>query len=133
MFIWSLFPTLLFGFHMSYPNLFSFLFWRISKPKLIKSRTWKPHLQTTTFWFSMLSSSRQQSAIMRPVIWSFINMYKVSFHFVLSTELYDFFLIIWFLLNVSDKPGMLDFKGKAKWESWNGKKGMYKVYFVKIH
>jgi diazepam-binding inhibitor (GABA receptor modulator, acyl-CoA-binding protein) len=24
---------------------------------------------------------------------------------------------------VSDKPGMLDFKGKAKWEAWNGKKG----------
>jgi diazepam-binding inhibitor (GABA receptor modulating acyl-CoA-binding protein) len=21
------------------------------------------------------------------------------------------------------KPGMLDFKGKAKWEAWNGKKG----------
>ncbi|CAO1383236.1 unnamed protein product [Diamesa serratosioi] len=25
--------------------------------------------------------------------------------------------------NVS-KPGLLDFKGKAKWESWNGVKGM---------
>ncbi|CAB3376204.1 acyl-CoA-binding protein homolog 1 isoform X2 [Cloeon dipterum] len=23
----------------------------------------------------------------------------------------------------TDKPGMLDFKGKAKWEAWNGKKG----------
>ena len=22
-----------------------------------------------------------------------------------------------------DKPGMLDLKGKAKWEAWNGKKG----------
>ncbi|XP_050540586.1 putative acyl-CoA-binding protein [Daktulosphaira vitifoliae] len=22
------------------------------------------------------------------------------------------------------KPGFLDFKGKAKWESWNGKKGI---------
>lgn len=22
------------------------------------------------------------------------------------------------------KPGLLDFKGKAKWESWNGKKGI---------
>ncbi|XP_058835749.1 acyl-CoA-binding protein [Topomyia yanbarensis] len=22
------------------------------------------------------------------------------------------------------KPGMLDFKGKAKWEAWNGRKGM---------
>ncbi|XP_015118918.1 putative acyl-CoA-binding protein [Diachasma alloeum] len=22
------------------------------------------------------------------------------------------------------RPGMLDFKGKAKWDSWNGKKGM---------
>ena len=24
----------------------------------------------------------------------------------------------------SGKPGMLDLKGKAKWEAWNGKKGM---------
>ncbi|XP_011303811.1 putative acyl-CoA-binding protein [Fopius arisanus] len=24
------------------------------------------------------------------------------------------------------RPGMLDFKGKAKWDSWNGKKGMSK-------
>uniref|UniRef100_A0A6B2E5A8 Putative acyl-coa-binding protein n=1 Tax=Phlebotomus kandelakii TaxID=1109342 RepID=A0A6B2E5A8_9DIPT len=24
----------------------------------------------------------------------------------------------------TSKPGMLDFKGKAKWESWNGKKGL---------
>lgn len=24
---------------------------------------------------------------------------------------------------ILDKPGMLDFKGKAKWEAWNGKKG----------
>lgn len=22
------------------------------------------------------------------------------------------------------KPGFLDFKGKAKWEAWNGKKGL---------
>ncbi|KAF4520685.1 hypothetical protein B566_EDAN006361 [Ephemera danica] len=22
------------------------------------------------------------------------------------------------------KPGMMDFKGKAKWEAWNGKKGV---------
>lgn len=22
------------------------------------------------------------------------------------------------------KPGLLDFKGKAKWEAWNGRKGM---------
>lgn len=26
----------------------------------------------------------------------------------------------------SAKPGMFDFKGKAKWESWNGKKGTTK-------
>lgn len=25
--------------------------------------------------------------------------------------------------NVSAKPGMLDLKGKAKWEAWNKKKG----------
>ncbi|XP_055684457.1 acyl-CoA-binding protein homolog 1 isoform X2 [Lutzomyia longipalpis] len=24
----------------------------------------------------------------------------------------------------TSKPGMLDFKGKAKWEAWNGKKGL---------
>ncbi|XP_022229148.1 acyl-CoA-binding protein [Drosophila obscura] len=24
----------------------------------------------------------------------------------------------------TDKPGFLDFKGKAKWEAWNGRKGM---------
>jgi len=24
----------------------------------------------------------------------------------------------------TDKPGALDLKGKAKWESWSGKKGM---------
>ncbi|XP_025831202.1 acyl-CoA-binding protein homolog 1-like isoform X2 [Agrilus planipennis] len=26
--------------------------------------------------------------------------------------------------NSTDKPGMLDLKGKAKWEAWNGKKGL---------
>ncbi|XP_062539717.1 acyl-CoA-binding protein [Armigeres subalbatus] len=24
----------------------------------------------------------------------------------------------------TDKPGFLDFKGKSKWEAWNGRKGM---------
>jgi len=24
----------------------------------------------------------------------------------------------------TDKPGMFDMKGKAKWEAWNGKKGI---------
>lgn len=24
----------------------------------------------------------------------------------------------------TDRPGMLDLKGKAKWDAWNGKKGM---------
>ncbi|TMW49754.1 hypothetical protein DOY81_005176 [Sarcophaga bullata] len=24
----------------------------------------------------------------------------------------------------TDKPGFLDFKGKAKWEAWNNRKGM---------
>lgn len=32
-----------------------------------------------------------------------------------------------------DKPGMLDFKGKAKWEAWNGKKGMYDIQFILFH
>ncbi|XP_070507115.1 acyl-CoA-binding protein [Chironomus tepperi] len=26
--------------------------------------------------------------------------------------------------NNTEKPGMLDFKGKAKWEAWTGNKGM---------
>ncbi|XP_077293202.1 acyl-CoA-binding protein homolog [Arctopsyche grandis] len=26
--------------------------------------------------------------------------------------------------NNTSKPGMLDLKGKAKWEAWNGKKGI---------
>ncbi|XP_033607126.1 acyl-CoA-binding protein homolog isoform X1 [Cryptotermes secundus] len=28
--------------------------------------------------------------------------------------------------NDTAKPGMLDLKGKAKWEAWNGKKGVSK-------
>ena len=32
----------------------------------------------------------------------------------------------YFLLShhASSRPGMLDFKGKAKWDAWEGKKGM---------
>ncbi|PIO76060.1 acyl CoA binding protein [Teladorsagia circumcincta] len=26
--------------------------------------------------------------------------------------------------NTTDKPGMFDLKGKAKWSAWDGKKGM---------
>merc|ERR1712004_936749 len=26
----------------------------------------------------------------------------------------------------TDRPGMLDFKGKAKWDAWDGRKGMSK-------
>jgi diazepam-binding inhibitor (GABA receptor modulating acyl-CoA-binding protein) len=26
----------------------------------------------------------------------------------------------------TDRPGMLDFKGKAKWDAWSGKKGLSK-------
>ena len=28
--------------------------------------------------------------------------------------------------NTTEKPGMLDLKGKAKWEAWNGQKGKSK-------
>jgi diazepam-binding inhibitor (GABA receptor modulating acyl-CoA-binding protein) len=28
--------------------------------------------------------------------------------------------------NATDKPGMLDFKGKAKWEAWTAQKGKSK-------
>lgn len=27
----------------------------------------------------------------------------------------------------TDRPGMMDFKGKAKWDAWNGKKGTSKA------
>ncbi|KAL7645972.1 UNVERIFIED_CONTAM: hypothetical protein RMT77_002869 [Armadillidium vulgare] len=26
----------------------------------------------------------------------------------------------------TERPGMLDFKGKAKWDGWNSKKGIFK-------
>ncbi|XP_022310007.1 acyl-CoA-binding protein-like [Crassostrea virginica] len=37
----------------------------------------------------------------------------------------------------TDRPGMLDLKGKAKWDAWNGKKGMNKeaaeqAYITKV-
>ena len=32
-----------------------------------------------------------------------------------------------------DRPGMLDFKGKAKWDAWNGKKGMSKEDAMKAY
>jgi len=28
--------------------------------------------------------------------------------------------------NNTEKPGLFDFKGKAKWDAWNSKKGMFK-------
>ena len=31
-----------------------------------------------------------------------------------------------FLCSFPERPGMMDFKGKAKWDAWNGKKGMTK-------
>lgn len=34
--------------------------------------------------------------------------------------------MIYSFFSYADKPGFLDFKGKAKWEAWNGKKGMSK-------
>ncbi|EDV31734.1 uncharacterized protein Dana_GF14408 [Drosophila ananassae] len=38
----------------------------------------------------------------------------------------------------TDKPGFLDFKGKAKWEAWNNRKGMSQsdaeaAYVAKAH
>lgn len=40
----------------------------------------------------------------------------------LNTFVYNYNDLCSFLF--SAKPGLLDFKGKAKWESWNNKKGM---------
>lgn len=41
-------------------------------------------------------------------------------------ELYGLFKQVTVGNNETAKPGMLDFKGKAKWESWNGKKNLDK-------
>jgi len=32
----------------------------------------------------------------------------------------------------TDRPGMLDFKGKAKWDAWSGKKGNFFVIYIQI-
>ena len=40
----------------------------------------------------------------------------------------------WILVHYLDRPGMLDFKGKAKWDAWNGKKGkLYDVVNTFLH
>ncbi|KAK9764786.1 acyl-CoA-binding protein (ACBP)/diazepam binding inhibitor (DBI)/endozepine (EP) [Basidiobolus ranarum] len=41
-------------------------------------------------------------------------------------ELYALFKQSIFGDNTTTKPGMFDISGKAKWEAWNGKKGMTK-------
>ncbi|KAK9718583.1 acyl-CoA-binding protein (ACBP)/diazepam binding inhibitor (DBI)/endozepine (EP) [Basidiobolus ranarum] len=41
-------------------------------------------------------------------------------------ELYALFKQGIFGDNTSEKPGMFDIQGKAKWEAWNGKKGLSK-------
>ena len=33
----------------------------------------------------------------------------------------------------TDKPGMLDFKGKAKWEAWNARKGQTQEDSQKVY
>ncbi|XP_062823495.1 acyl-CoA-binding protein [Anolis carolinensis] len=33
----------------------------------------------------------------------------------------------------TERPGMLDFKGKAKWDAWNGLKGMSKEDAMKAY
>jgi acyl-CoA-binding protein len=35
--------------------------------------------------------------------------------------------------NYIEKPGMLDLTGKAKWEAWNGKKGVSKQDAMKSY
>ncbi|XP_009270539.1 PREDICTED: acyl-CoA-binding protein [Aptenodytes forsteri] len=37
------------------------------------------------------------------------------------------------VVNTSDRPGMLDFKGKAKWDAWNALKGMSKEDAMKAY
>uniref|UniRef100_UPI00398F4328 acyl-CoA-binding protein n=1 Tax=Pristiophorus japonicus TaxID=55135 RepID=UPI00398F4328 len=33
----------------------------------------------------------------------------------------------------TDRPGMLDLKGKAKWDAWNGRKGTSKEEAMKMY
>ncbi|XP_009471817.1 PREDICTED: acyl-CoA-binding protein [Nipponia nippon] len=42
-------------------------------------------------------------------------------------------LILLLILSFSDRPGMLDFKGKAKWDAWNALKGMSKEDAMKAY
>ncbi|KAK2525849.1 Dbi [Columba guinea] len=42
-------------------------------------------------------------------------------------------LILLLILPLSDRPGMLDFKGKAKWDAWNALKGMSKEDAMKAY
>ena len=32
----------------------------------------------------------------------------------------------------TDRPGMLDFKGKAKWDAWSGKKGNFFLLYIEL-
>lgn len=34
--------------------------------------------------------------------------------------------LMWMSFRITEKPGMTDLKGKAKWEAWNGRKGLSK-------
>ncbi|XP_010020646.1 PREDICTED: acyl-CoA-binding protein-like, partial [Nestor notabilis] len=42
-------------------------------------------------------------------------------------------LILLLILSLSDRPGMLDFKGKAKWDAWNALKGTSKEDAMKAY
>lgn len=43
---------------------------------------------------------------------------------LISTKLLDFNMSS----RLVDRPGMLDFKGKAKWDAWNSRKGKKKDF-----
>lgn len=45
---------------------------------------------------------------------SYIALFLITF--LITTKYFSLFID-------KEKPGMLDFKGKAKWESWNSRKG----------
>jgi len=46
----------------------------------------------------------------------------IQVRFNLNNKLIESFLLL-------AKPGMFDFKGKAKWEAWNKNKGIY-LFFI---
>lgn len=39
----------------------------------------------------------------------------------------ELFLLSLCTITIADRPGMMDLKGKAKWDAWNSRKGEFKI------